>query len=319
VDASRHAYLLRDRLPELERLQTTAQYQMYVPQDLDGAAATYRQLLALDPHDDIALNNLSELLGYGGRDLEAADSLVNRSLELSPGTVSYLNAMYYELALGRVQQAYQSLERLEEAYPGSFDHAVGRALLDAGLAHYDSAAHQWVAISLRFREPAQQAEVRQQLAALNTMQGMLTAAEREVRAYQAVAEQRGDTGGVLRARARLAIGYALVARDTGTAIRTLNDALLQYPLHRIAPNSRPYFYLIMAAAATGQVAQATRWLDEYRTVRPDEMHNFWGPYLEGQIALAQHKPREAAAELRQMTQRLSYCYPCGVWELGLVI
>jgi tetratricopeptide (TPR) repeat protein len=147
---------------------------------------------------------------------------------------------------------------------------------------------------------------------------MFTAAEREYRAYQTVAEQRGDTGAALWAGTQVAIGYVLLARDTATAVRLLNDALVQYPLDRIAPFSRPYADLIRAAAVTGQVAQANRWLAEYRAARPDEVRNLWGSYLEGQIALSQHKAREAAAGFRQMGE-LSYCNPCGAWELGLAL
>ena len=49
VDAATRAYTHRDRLPELERYQTTAFYFWKVEQEDDKAIAAYRAVLAIDP------------------------------------------------------------------------------------------------------------------------------------------------------------------------------------------------------------------------------------------------------------------------------
>src|SRR2546425_3899491 len=78
VAALSHAYRLRDRLPEVERLHTAAFYYWAVTDDFGGAEAAYRQVLALDPDDMIALTNLSEIVA-ARRPFSETESLGARS------------------------------------------------------------------------------------------------------------------------------------------------------------------------------------------------------------------------------------------------
>ena len=71
VAALRHAYTLRDRLPEVERLHTAAFYSWNVTEDFGSAEAAYRQALALDPDDNTALTNLALIVAARGQFAEA--------------------------------------------------------------------------------------------------------------------------------------------------------------------------------------------------------------------------------------------------------
>ena len=315
VMALRHAYDLRDRLPEIERLQTTAYYQMSVAQDRDAGEAAYRQLLALDPDDGTALNNQSENLASRGR-FAAADSMIIRANEVDPGGVGFFDAMVDELAEGDTVRARHTLERFEQAFPG-YDYALARAWFPAATGDYKSAQREMLNVGLRFREPAQQADVHQALASLNEIQGHLTEAEQQYRELAHVEEQRGDVGDALLFMAQLAFGYTVLRHDTAGALQVLNAALVQHPLDRLTPFSRPYPILIMAYAVAGQAATARRLLAEYRATRPEEVHNRWGAYLDGYVALAEHKPREAVTALRPVADGKVVCQTCGYWELGL--
>jgi tetratricopeptide (TPR) repeat protein len=57
-------------------------------------------------------------------------------------------------------------------------------------------------------------------------------------------------------------------------------------------------------------------LAEYRAARPEEVRNRWGAYLDGCVALAERKPREAIAALRPVADGKVVCLACGFWELG---
>src|SRR5260370_34305095 len=62
VSAATHAFRHRDRLPARERDHTAAYYYFVVDYQPALAIAAYQDVLALDPNDHIALNNLSLML-----------------------------------------------------------------------------------------------------------------------------------------------------------------------------------------------------------------------------------------------------------------
>ncbi len=69
--ATTKAYEHRDRLPEIERQVTTAYYYNIVDYKPDELEAAYRRILAVDPTNDIASNNLSLFLAQRSRFVEA--------------------------------------------------------------------------------------------------------------------------------------------------------------------------------------------------------------------------------------------------------
>lgn len=314
----RRAYTLSDRLPDMERLHTIAFYKWVVTQDRDGAAAAYRQVLAADSIDGVALNNLSEILAAKG-DYATAESLAIIDNLVDPSGNGYVVQVNYELAQGKVDQARQTLAQFGKAFPESYDYAWSRAWFPAWRGDYDSAQRAWVNVGLQFRTPAQQSEVHGALASLDQIQGRLAEAEREYRQVVAIEEQRSSAGGALWASGALAVGYATVRNDSAGARRLIDAALARHPLEQLPPLARPYPMLIMAYAVSGPANQARRLLDQYRSVRPEEVANRWGPYLEGYTALAERKPREAIVAFRQALDHRSICAACGAWELGLAL
>src|SRR5207248_1365895 len=62
ADASEHAYQHRDHLSELEKQAATAWYFEQVEFDHTKSSAAYRAMLAIDPDNNIPLNNLSLIL-----------------------------------------------------------------------------------------------------------------------------------------------------------------------------------------------------------------------------------------------------------------
>lgn len=315
IAALRHAYELRDRLPELERLLAIATYQARIAQDRDAAEPAYRRLLALDPDNPTALDNLGLILASRG-EFAAAESLMIRASEIEPAAVGFTLQLWYELAVADTQRARQTLARFEKAYPGN-DYAWGRAWFQVAVGANDLAQREISNIGVRFREPPHQVDVHQILAALYELQGHLTEAERQYGELARVEEHRGDVGDALDAMAQVAIGHAALEHDTAGALKLLDAALAQHPLDRIPLFSRPYVSLIMAYAFAGQTAAARRLVAEYRAARPEEVRNRWGAYLDGNVALAEHRPREAIAALRPVAEGKVVCQACGFLGLGL--
>src|SRR2546425_1309401 len=298
VAALSHAYRLRDRLPEVERLHTAAYYYWAVTNDLGAAEAVYRQVLALDPDDMIALGNLSEIVA-ARRQFAEAESLIARSIHLEPAGVSCWNLINYQLAEGKVNQARQTLVQFAKAFPESYDYHAARAWFPAGVGAYDSAQRGWVNVGLRFREPAQQADVHANLLVLSQIQGQLAEAERQFHQLAAVEEQRADPGGSVFASSLLAFGYAVLRPDSAGALRLMQAALAKHPLDQIPVFARPYASLVTTYAIAGRPDVARRLLAEYEASRPDEVRNLWGRYLRGYVAMGERKWREEAAGRRQ--------------------
>ena len=315
VVALRHAVLLADRLPEIERLETEAFYQWNVSADDRGAAATYRQLLALDPDDDIALSNLAEILETAGQ-FAAAESLALRDIVVAPAAITYSDLVSYQLALGHPDQARETLARFATAFPGSYDYASAAAWFPAAAGAFDSTQRAYIGMDLKFRGPDAQSDIHSSLMALSQIQGKLVEAERHRRALIANYVEQSNFAGVLSADAHAVLGLVVLRADTIEARRLLDSALARYPLSQLTARARPYAWLIMAHAVTGRAAEARRLLTEYEAVRPEEVHNKLGPYLRGYIALSEGKSQDAIAAFRRVRDQ-TYCNGCGVWELGL--
>ena len=114
----------------MERLHTVAFYLWNVTLDRDGAEAAYRQVLEDDPSDDVALNNLSEILGAKGQ-WGTADSLIILANRIALSGNSYADQVFYELGAGQVDQARRTLAQFGKVLPESYDYATTRAWFPA--------------------------------------------------------------------------------------------------------------------------------------------------------------------------------------------
>ena len=104
ADASEHAYRHRDRLSELEKQAAIGWYFDVVDRDPPKSVAAYRAMLAIDPDNDIALNNLATLL-YTQRRFAEAESLAVRCVAGGEFGNCPLNAIAAQLAQGAISRA----------------------------------------------------------------------------------------------------------------------------------------------------------------------------------------------------------------------
>jgi tetratricopeptide (TPR) repeat protein len=87
---------------------------------LPEAFETYDRILAIDNNNALVLNNYAYLLSVKNQQLEKAETMVKRALELDPGNSSYVDTYGWVLfQLGKLEEAKTQLEKAYTSYGDS--------------------------------------------------------------------------------------------------------------------------------------------------------------------------------------------------------
>jgi tetratricopeptide (TPR) repeat protein len=115
-----HAYRFRDRLTERERLLAEGTYYHLGPgRDRGQAIRAYESLLALDPTETAAANNLANIL-TGRRQLARAESLYRSQIDAGRATSQqYTNLIPVVFNQGKYAEAEQLTATFSERFPTS--------------------------------------------------------------------------------------------------------------------------------------------------------------------------------------------------------
>jgi tetratricopeptide (TPR) repeat protein len=111
---SRHAYELRQRLPDRERLYTEAWYHWAVLLDPRRTVETYELLLSQYPDEARAINNLGVMSGLYLGDYERNYEAFRRGVDLSPSPLQLGNAISSAVFNGHAEAADSLIRRAEE-------------------------------------------------------------------------------------------------------------------------------------------------------------------------------------------------------------
>jgi eukaryotic-like serine/threonine-protein kinase len=318
VLATTRAYQHRDRLPALERELTTAYYYSTVDSRGDQEEAAYRRILAIDPENYIAVNNLSLLLTQLGRYAEA-ESLAAAGVQRKRATGNlYFQLIDAQTGQGHFDDARRTLDAFAKARPGAPVYLQAKATLLTLTGPTDSAQRAWLDLGLEMRDPASQSLMRFGLMSVAQTHGKLAEADRQLQAAEALSERRGLPGETLLSEALRATRMTLFERDSAGALRTLRSALVKYPLTSMPALDRPYGDLAAAYAIAGEPAQAKRLLSEYEAAVPEGQRRGQPAWYRarGWIALADKRPRDAVVEFQEIT-RNGQRADLGWWETGL--
>ena len=117
VEAATRAYELRDRLTELERYHTEAFYHYVVTGDIDARIRAYERVLAIEPDDPAALNNLANALIARTRHEEAAELLRRAVSGPARVAVTVINLARARALLPDPEGARAALEEARREYP----------------------------------------------------------------------------------------------------------------------------------------------------------------------------------------------------------
>ncbi len=320
VSAATHAFRHRDRLPARERDHTAAYYYFVVDYQPALAIAAYQDVLALDPNDHIALNNLSLML-MRRRQFAAAESLLVRGMANNCGSTCYENAITAQAFEEHYGDAQATLARFAATAPG--DPMVLAMGAELAAAHDDYAGAERITRQLRDQQagsPLWREQTSRALGSLELIRGHLAQTERYAREAMAVSEERRLSDHYL--AIATAIGWVdLRYRDRpADALREVTRALARHPLESIPVLDRPYLDLARFYAHAGHVDEAKRLLAAYERLVPAGIRvGQPGRHTPaGDVALAEGRFPDALAAYERWRAE-SGCDVCGLFEDAQVL
>jgi tetratricopeptide (TPR) repeat protein len=320
--AIERAYRLRDRLPEMERLETEAFYFFQGPhRDRARALAAY---LALIERGDstVAPVNAGEVLRTE-RAYARAESLNILAFRVTPQAgITVGNAVEMELDQGHADSAAKMLRAWEQRTPTAHGTRLHEIFVRYALG--DTAALQRLLDSLQrssdltFRGWGLGAQT-----GLALLHGRLADAGRLAREQSILvpatdAQRLGD--GIFRATVD-----AWFHGPSPNAVRAMNTALADVPLQRLPMADRPYFEAATAYAVAGDPDKAASIIAQYRRDVTDTSRlRLDSPALAntlGAIALVRGDAKTAIDEFRRGDVAAdglpaSECAPCVHFALG---
>jgi tetratricopeptide (TPR) repeat protein len=186
--ALRRAQALRDRLPERERLLVDAAAASRTD-DLDEAIAIYAAILEKYPRDQTALNNIAAMTDRMGRRLEAYAGYKRAIASGTPLSLTYDNALYSAMLIGRMEEADSLLQLFRTARPNSPEPLRAAAYL--AMTKLDFGAADSLSRRLLGLAPQYRAVAHRNLATLAQLRGQFRTAASEVRSALRIDQQRG--------------------------------------------------------------------------------------------------------------------------------
>jgi tetratricopeptide (TPR) repeat protein len=267
--ALEQAYRFRDRLTERERLLAEGTYFQLGPgRDRRRAIRAYEQLLAIDPTESGAANNLGSILS-GRREFARAESLFKAQIEGGRATSqNYTNLIGVLFNGGKVDEAEQVAVEYAERFPGT-PFSVGypvhflyhRGQLDSMETFLNGLAGQQNVI-MRINGLGG-------LASLSVMRGRIDDLLRYGREAGRLQRTLGQPPNPFNDSLQRAQIDLIFYDDTVSAIRRADAAVRTIDMRAMPFLERPYVALISFYASTGQVARARTLLAEHDAQIPD--------------------------------------------------
>jgi len=316
-DAVTRAYEHRDRLPELEREATIGSYSESVDYDPAKAMAAYRAMLAIDPDNDIALNNLAGDLADAHQFAEGETLAVRCARNGVLGNCPF-HAMRLQLAQNKIAEAESTTARWERAAPRDpavldVQFELASALGDYATAdRYQREVEEQQGSSAYWRESAAK-----DAGALAGVRGKLSVAEQKYREAAQAAEDGGNNSAFLIDMSSIARMHAQLRNHPADALAVLASALAKHPLAALEPLDRPYAQLASAYAYAGRPDEGQRLLAEYaRAVAPGQIKaDVFRNEAAGDVAFARGNYVEAINGYRALRAE-SGCPDCDTFEIA---
>ena len=261
VRATTRAYELRERLTQEEQHLAAAAYFSWVAGDGDAAMREYRSVLAIDPDNAAALNNLANLYGERAQYEESA-RLLGRAVEVGGSAVfmqNYSEALY---SIGRIDEARAMLDSANAVYPANRVIDLYKAGLESALGRYDASDSLVKAPDALSSPDANLVTgLHWTVSANAAVRGQLREARRAVRAMERLAATYSPAEALNSVLWGAHVEFALTG-DRAAAVAAIDAALQRYPLARMEPLQRPYFPLITLLQYAGEDARAAALIAE---------------------------------------------------------
>jgi tetratricopeptide (TPR) repeat protein len=319
------AYRFRDRLTDRERLMAEGSYYGNGPgRDRRLAKRAYEALLAIDPYESGAANNLANIL-TGRREFTQAESLYRAMIDGGRATSQqYTNLMNTLFNAGKIQES----EALALQFREKFPQALAARTVPANFLYHRG---QLDSLEAFFKELAASTNV---IYKINGVAGLAN--------YSLLRGRVGDATryGQEARRLQLSLGgqptpavFDSISRsfidlsfydDTTGARRRIEATVRQGDWNKIPFEMRPYTSLISLFALTGDVRRAREILAQFdadmpdsvvRRVRESERHA-----MLGLIAMGEKRYPEGIRELWRADTTYDgpdgSCYICVLDDIG---
>ena len=295
------AFEHRSRLSERERYLAMATYYAIVLNDPAQAITAYESMLALDPEDDYALNNIS-LVYATLEDTERREEMAVRALRAdSTSTITHQNAIDAKVAAGKLDEAEAIFQQMADRFEETSTVDQFAPAMAAVRGDYDRAEQLYREWRERERSDLEtRTNATWGLASLAALRGRLAESETLSREVMATEDERDRSASALGFAIGMGYREALVREDPQRGVRVVEEAMEAYPLQAMPPSDRPYFGIIGLYSLAGQPERARALLTEYEAEvdsvlqKADEtgIH-----FARGSIALAEGRYDDAISEL----------------------
>ncbi len=316
--AATKAFENRDRLPDVERYLTIAQYYWQVEQNRDEVRTAFLNVLDLDPDNLTALNNLALLMNQMNEP-EEAERYAMRGLEAGMIPVLYSNAVRAQVRQGAFDRADSTVSRFETTSPGHPAAALLRGAIISAQRDFDGAEAHYQRLRDEFAtRRSSYIPVLSRLRAISQAQGQIATAERYGRELLAMAEESDEPDDYI-VRTIFLAWYDLAYRDAPPeGLSKVEAALERYPLESMPLLDRPYLTLAGFYVDAGQQNRAQELVDAYehgideslRRSGLDELYE-----VKGRIALADGQFEDAIGWFRQEAAQ-ERCLDCGDFDFA---
>ena len=311
------AFDLRDRLSPIEKHLAAAAFYEVGP-DPEKAVPEYDAVLALDPDNSFALNNLGSFYALASRDLPRARVLLEHALAPYPDfTYAAQNLAQVEFQLADTAAAFATMRALQRHRPRVPDVYDEFFQLYEATGRYDSAlrAARFLRDSLG-SNPIARLFGNNHEAELAQIHGRLREASASLDDAAAADAELGNAMALVDASVARALSTAVVAGRTDDAARQLDELAKRIDFSKVTPLERRYLARARVYAAAGRPDRARALVAEFEGSVPVEMRGFryWGDLTAGYIALAERRPDSAVAHFRKANR--ASCSLCALPELA---
>ena len=296
-----NAYKYRDRLTERERLLAEGTYFQLGPgRDRQKAIRAYEALLALDPTENAAANNLANILN-GRRDFARAESLYKSQIDAGRATSQqYTNLVPVLYNQGKIAEAETFTTTASQRFANSvFAYTAPLSFRD-DRGQLDSMEKYSTALTTN-QSPIVKVNGYGVLANLSILRGRITDLNRYSDQARQLQRSLGGPPNPLVDSLQFATLELGCFDDTARAIRRVDAIVAATNLNALPWDQRPYLGLAAFYANAGQPARARQFLSRWESEVPDSgMRRSQEPgrrAIQGVIALSEGRYRDALRDL----------------------
>jgi tetratricopeptide (TPR) repeat protein len=313
------AYEFRDRLTDIERGYTIAQYHTDVTGERENALAAYRTILDKYPDDFRALNNSGVLytqLNDFARGLEYYKRALATDSTWAPG---FNNIAFAERALGRFDDAAATLDAMEARFPGNTLVTDARGGLAYAQRDYATAEQSWqTVLESQPGSPFWQGDASLKLAWVAATEGRLREAGLRMRQSVAATEQRGLEAERLATLVSWAETQLRLTQDVARARATLAGAVSDEAVRELRVPDRPYEPLVRYHVFAGDLPRARQVLADMESSGQPSLGRSYGRQFHratGWVALAEGNYDRGITGMRRGTDDAG-CLSCRLVTLA---